>query len=212
MPGEKKWSIPPYRFLPREEIQVLRNCARDRVTDGDGASPSRILERIVIEIALGSGLRVAEIADLQCGDLALGKNSGSLVVRKGKGGKRRTVIVSSHLCRVLGKFLRWKVANKQSTGPSAPLLKSRVSGGALSTRALQKMFSRVLSAAQLGHHRFHDLRHTYGSHLLSASDNDLVFVRDQLGHYVAGSVMCRAAPLSSFGLIDDDAALGRRAR
>lgn len=182
MTREKKWSIPPSRFLRREEIQVLRNCARARLTEVDGGKPSRALEHIVIEIALGSGLRVAEIADLQCGDLALGKNSGSLLVRRGKGGKRRTVIVSAQLCRALGKFIRWKAVSKQSTDSQAPLLVSRVTGKTLSTRALQKMFGRVLAAARLGHHRFHDLRHTYGSHLLRASDNDLVFVRDQLGH------------------------------
>ena len=161
---------------------MLRNCARARLTEGDAPRPSRILEYIVIEIALGSGLRVAEIADLQCGDLVLGKFSGSLLVRRGKGGKRRTVIISGQLCRILKKFVRRKAVSNQSTDVQAPLLASRVAGKPLSTRALQKMFSRVLDAAKLGHYRFHDLRHTYGSHLLRASDNDLVFVRDQLGH------------------------------
>ena len=135
-----------------------------------------------MEIALGSGLRVAEIASLACGDLALGESSGSIAVRCGKGGKARSVIISRDLCRTLTRFLRWKQRAGFPVQIGSPLIAARKTGSFMSTRALQKMFSRLQAAAGLKPHRFHDLRHTYGSYLLQASGNDLVFVRDQLGH------------------------------
>lgn len=141
-----------------------------------------MLEHVVLETALDSGLRVFEIAALACGDISLGRNAGSICVREGKGGKQRAVIISARLCRTLERFLRWKRAVGDSTASNAPLIASRQTGGNISTRALQKMFSRLLTAAGVPHHRFHDLRHTYGSFLLRSSGNDLAFVRDQMGH------------------------------
>lgn len=141
-----------------------------------------MLEQAVLEIALGSGLRVAEIASLACGDLVLGRDSGVIVVRRGKGGKQRTVIISKKLCGMLERFLQWKKAKGHAVEIGSPLVSSGSPGRLMSTRALQKMFGRLLDAARVSHHRFHDLRHTYGSFLLRASDNDLVFVRDQMGH------------------------------
>lgn len=141
-----------------------------------------MLEHVVLEIALGSGLRVAEIASLACGDLSLGKNSGSLLVRCGKGGKERAVIISGRLCRLLEDFMAWKKSMGQARDGESPVITSGQAGRFMSTRALQKMFSRLLAAAGVSHHRFHDLRHTYGSYLLRASGNDLVFVKDQMGH------------------------------
>lgn len=136
----------------------------------------------MLEIALGSGLRVAEIASLACGDLALGENSGSIDVRCGKGGKARTVIIPGDLCRTLDRFLRWKRRAGYPVENESPLIAARRTDRFMSSRALQKMFSRLQAAAGINPHRFHDLRHTYGSYLLRASGNDLVFVRDQLGH------------------------------
>ena len=136
----------------------------------------------MLEVALGSGLRVAEIAGLNCGDISLGGSSGSIFVRCGKGGKQRMTIISAQLCRILKDFVRWKSTLGESTEPQSPLIASKLTGGHITTRALQKMFKRLLAAAGTGNHRFHDLRHTYGTFLLRASGNDLVFVRDQLGH------------------------------
>ncbi len=178
---EKKWVIAPARFLRQEELQRLRKCAKSRATEEKQKS-CRVVECVVLEVALGSGLRVAEIAGLDCGDLSLGLSSGTILVRQGKGGKRRTVIISGRLCRVLENFLRWKGARGEIVSSGSPLIASPQTAAQISTRALQKMFGRLLVASGIGHHRFHDLRHTYGSYLLRASGNDLVFVRNQMGH------------------------------
>lgn len=182
MRGGEKWGITPERILQREEIQALQRCATMRVREGQSHGRTHMLEHVVLEIALGSGLRVSEIVGLDCGHLSLGAQSGSIFVRNGKGGKQRTVIVSKRLCHLLGNFMRWKRTAGEPADKESPLVASKQTGGRISARALQKMFGRLLEAARVSHHRFHDLRHTYGSFLLRASDNDLVFVRDQMGH------------------------------
>lgn len=192
MAGEKKWRIAPSRFFRLEDLEVLVKCARRRRSESRKAS--RVLEHIVLEVALGSGLRVAEMAAISCGDVSLGKISGSIFVRRGKGGKSRLVIISGRLCRLVSEFLKWKVAKAESIDAEAPLFSSSHTGANLSTRALQKMFQRVVTAANVSHHRFHDLRHTYATFLLKASKNDLIFVRDQLGHadLATTAVYCHA--------------------
>jgi len=141
-----------------------------------------VLEYLAVEVGMGSGLRVSEIASLTCGDLSLGAAAGSIFVRLGKGGKPRQVIVSAKLCRVLESFLRWKKSRGESTESEAPLMVSSHTGRHYTTRALQKMFERVIKRAGVRRRRFHDMRHTYGSFLLKSSGNDLVFVKEQMGH------------------------------
>lgn len=153
-----------------------------RIREGQSYKRTRMLEHVVLEVALGSGLRVSEIVGLDCSHLSLGARSGSIFVKNGKGGKQRTVIVSGRLCQLLGSFMRWKRTAGEPADKESPLFASKQTGGRISARALQKMFGRLLDAAGIGHHRFHDLRHTYGTFLLRASDNDLVFVRNQMGH------------------------------
>ena len=192
MAGEKKWRIAPNRFLRREDLKVLVECAHRRRVESQKAS--RVLEHMVLEIALGSGLRVAEIVDINCGDMSLGKISGSIFVRHGKGDKSRLVIISGRLCRLINDFIGWKRARGESIEATAPLIQSSHTRSHLSTRALQKMFKRVVVAAKIAPHRFHDLRHTYATFLLKSSKNDLIFVRDQLGHadLATTAVYCHA--------------------
>ncbi|MFC1678724.1 tyrosine-type recombinase/integrase [Elusimicrobiota bacterium] len=178
----KKWVVAPNRFLRHEEIRALRTSAHRSVVQGHWEGRARVFEYISMEIAFGSGLRVAEIASLNCGDLSLGANAGVLFVRRGKGGKSRQVIISADLCRTLRRFLRWKIRRGESDQANAPLLLSSQTGAHLTTRALQKMFERVIGRSGIRRCRFHDMRHTYCSYLLKSSGNDLVFVKEQMGH------------------------------
>ena len=178
----KKWTVTPNRLFRHEEVRDLRMRAYRRVIEHHWKVRSRVMEHVAVEIGIGSGLRVFEIASLTCGDLSLGSAAGYLFVRRGKGGKPREVIISAKLCRVLERLIRWKKSNGESIEGEAALMVSSHTGGHYTTRALQKMFERVLRRAGIRQRRFHDMRHTYGSFLLKSSGNDLVFVKEQLGH------------------------------
>lgn len=136
----------------------------------------------MVELGLNSGLRVEEMANLKCSDLLIAERESSLIVQKGKGGKKRVVRISSEFKKDCLWFLRWKRKNGQDTSEDAFLLAS-IKGKQLTTRALQKAFKRCLSRAGLEKHfSIHCLRHTYGSFLYKASKYNLRLVQKQLGH------------------------------
>lgn len=135
----------------------------------------------LVELSLGCGLRVSELASLTCGDLALSVPS-AVVVRRGKGGKSRVVAVSSRVRAAAEEFLAWKQSRGEDVGPHAPLFRSCVTGRAMTTRALQNSFARSLRRAGVAHKGIHATRHTFASELYRSSGRNLRLVQRQLGH------------------------------
>jgi integrase/recombinase XerD len=149
-------------------------------------SPSNFTEQrdaFLAEFGLSTGLRVAEMADLACQDLQVEGEGRSVVVRCGKGKKRRVVRISGafrHRCLV---FLEAKRAADEPLLPDSPVFRSPATGLALTRRALQKAFKRTARKAGLSPvYSIHALRHTYGTQLCKASGNNLRLVQQQMGH------------------------------
>jgi integrase/recombinase XerD len=142
-----------------------------------------VRDYLLVALDLSTGLRVSEIAALRCGDLFLGCGMSSLIVRKGKGGKPRTVVLNREIRNHLLRYLRWKKDAGEPVTPEAPLLLSPRTGQAMTTRAIQKAFKRCATLAGLSpHYSIHSLRHTYACHLYKASKWNLRLVQKQLGH------------------------------
>ncbi len=137
-----------------------------------------------MNVALQSGLRVSEVNGLCFGDLFLGPRAPFLVVRSGKGGKGRRVKISRKLREALEWLSTWRITRGRPVDKSCPVVESpEVSGRGMSVRGLQNLFKRVVNRAGVRkRNNFHMARHTYATHLLRASKNNLVLVRDQLGH------------------------------
>jgi site-specific recombinase XerD len=178
----KNWNLPARRFLSEEDVRALRECAFKRVVSRRWRKRSAVHEWLVLEIALESGLRVSEIAALTCGDFEFAKTGGRLIVRRGKGGKRRAVWIGKGLVESARSYLAWKERQREPVSPEAPALLSKATGRAYTARALQKMFGRVAKQAGVQGHTFHHLRHTYATYLYRASGNNLRLVQKQLGH------------------------------
>jgi integrase/recombinase XerD len=136
-----------------------------------------------VDMALSTGLRVAEIANLKCKDIFLKDHFCALLVRNGKGGKKRLVRFNGAFKRHYEKFISWKQSIGEPTGLGDPLLLSSNTGGHMSTRALEKAFKRTAARAGLpSHYSIHYLRHTYACELYRASGYNLRLVQKQLGH------------------------------
>jgi site-specific recombinase XerD len=176
------WVLTENRFLTHDQVQALRTCARPKAEGPGWRRRSHVHEWITVEVALLAGLRVSEIAALQCGDVWPRPEGGSLIVRRGKGGKARLVKFGGELSQALRRYLAWKGRRSEPLGQRDPLILSAHTGRAMTTRALQKMFARVATRAGVSGHRFHDLRHTYASYLYRSSGNNLRLVQKQLGH------------------------------
>ncbi len=145
-------------------------------------------ERLIVLLGAHAGLRVADMADLQTGDLDLANRS--LRVRRGKGGKARTVTLSDTLLEALRGY--------------APRHDSSSLLGVGAARLWQIMRSLCArTGGEVGPVRslgVHSLRHSSGTRLYRET-GDLLLVRDHLGHasvvtserYAKGDERLRAA-------------------
>lgn len=177
------WTLTERAFLTPGEIEPLRASLLARAQSArPQAGRVAVLEWITAEIALQTGLRVSELAALAWGDLIEREGGGSVLVRRGKGGKSRLVKFGRDLTQSLARYRAWKRGRGEPTGPSDPLFLSPCRRAPLSKRAIQKMFARAQRLAGLAPRRFHALRHTYASQLYRASGHNLRMVQKQLGH------------------------------
>ena len=116
--------------------QLLRVCARRaRAEHGTGVKVWTN-RHLVAHLALNSGLRVSEIAALTLGDLILTDQEALLIVRYGKGGRKRDVYLDKKIARHLLHYIGLKQKQwNEPTDADAPLLCGR-GGGHYTTTAL----------------------------------------------------------------------------
>jgi integrase/recombinase XerD len=176
----RTWTITKDKFLTVDEVQKLYNTLADAK---DLAIQRRsffchIRDYFILRTLLESGLRVAELVALSVSDF----RSGSLIVRCGKGGKRRNVLLAKETQKMLAEFLKLKTkVLKEGAGDEDALFLSE-RGKAYTTRAIRKRvklwFAKCGFSPDLS---VHSCRHSYISHLI-AKTKDLVLARDNAGH------------------------------
>jgi site-specific recombinase XerD len=138
-------------------------------------------DRAIMELLLRTGLRIGELADLDAGDVRLTQRTGELVIRHGKGDRRRVVPLN----RAARAALRPWLTDGQGhpTAPArdrGPLWISRT-GEQLSVRSITKLVTNVMAAADVDE-TAHGLRHTLATRLVRDHGRDLALVADVLGH------------------------------
>lgn len=174
------WEPAPKKFLTQQETLQLLAVAKIRTGVWRHVT---IRDHFIVSIGLSTGLRVMEIAALKCGDLELETRMPYLVVKNGKGGKKRRVFFNGSFKKQCKEYLAWKQDIGESVEFDQPLLLSTRTGRHLTTRAIQKAFKRYAKKANLpSHYSIHCLRHTYACSLLKASNWNLRLVQKQLGH------------------------------
>jgi site-specific recombinase XerD len=170
------WVITPDKYLHEEQVKALRKVTEAAMLKAK-ANGRQIAVRdyTVIEVALGTGLRVSELSNLRVEDIQLGRGQNSLVVKKGKGNKTRVVVFSTRLKNIIQEYLDYR----KSEGPylfySARSEQILVSG-------LQKIFKNCARKAGFGGMSIHCLRHTFATRVYVASGYNLRLVQQQLGH------------------------------
>ena len=171
----KEWVLTPDRFLSKDELVALLRTAEERRTLGvSGKQRQPVKDWMIIRIALLTGLRASELADLKVVDCFVGYGRSDIVVRCGKNGKSRVVKISPDLKRDIRWFLRWK-AEQGELHPEAYLVKGHRREN-VSRVALWKRWKKLCPQ-----HRLHDARHTNATMLYEAT-TDLRLVQRQLGH------------------------------
>jgi site-specific recombinase XerD len=172
----KQWIITTEKYLDQAEIAQLRKVIEKAKLYAQSHGRQRgVRDHAIIELALGTGLRVSEISDLKVEDLHL-KREASLIVRSGKGGKMREVRFSSRLKDIIKDYLNYRDSTSEYafyTGHSDKM----------SVSALQQVFKKYAREAGLSEkYSIHACRHSYAVLLFAASGYNLKLVQHQLGH------------------------------
>jgi integrase/recombinase XerD len=188
------WVLDPGKFLGREEVNRLLETARKRAEAATArGNKVAIRDCFIVDLALSTGLRVMEIADLKCKDIFLRDRFCALLVRNGKGGKKRLVRFNGAFKQHYEEYILWKQNVGEPVGLSDPLFLSSNTKGHMTTRAIEKAFKRTAARAGLSsHYSIHCLRHTYACELYKASGYNLRLVQKQLGHSHIGTTQVYA--------------------
>jgi len=142
------------RFLTKDEIQTLL----------DNCSPKL---RAIVEVALNTGMRKGEIQRLRWDDVDY--LNEVITLNETKNGEKRYIPLNPNVRRAFNAIPRH---------PKSSLIFCNKRGQRFNFR---KAFSTALINSKIVDFRFHDLRHTFASHL-AMSGVDLNTIRELLGH------------------------------
>lgn len=172
-------------FMSQEQITRLKETCRTAAQKAkEEGRKIPVRDWAVLHVALDAGLRASEICDLKIGDLLVTQGQSSIIVRSGKGNKKRGVTIGRDLQQHLRRFVSWKESVGEQTGEDNYLFVSpRGKSNRMSRQAVYHLFKRWADKADLpSRFSIHSCRHSYASMLYKSSDYNLRLVQAQLGH------------------------------
>lgn len=140
------------RWLGRREVRELLKA----VERGGIAR-----DVVVVTILLHTGLRIQELCELDWSDISLRPRGGKLVVRSGKGERRREVPLNKDARESLRSL-----GYAEHAGTERPVFWGQ--RGPLTPRGVQNLFSKYTRRAGLDGVSPHSLRHTFCKQLINA--------------------------------------------
>jgi len=160
----------PPEFLTLSEKKMLLKEIRSR------SGFSGLRDRVMIEILLGTGIRIGELETLDTDDINL---DAKHIRVKAKGGVTQVKFLKTDLRILLKRYLKER-SRQSSSSLDALFLSSR--GTRLSLRQIANRIVYWISKAGIEKKITpHGLRHTFATHLYGAT-NDLLIVQRALGH------------------------------
>jgi integrase len=191
--AKEKRTEEPWTFATVAEQDAIVASARAHCADPENKRLANLPVDALLDFAMGSGLRAGEIVTLRLADARLDATNPHVIVRYGtvpnlptKTGKIREVPVFgralSGLTRWLASMPKWVEANPHK------LVFVGARGGFRSEDHVIRWddWKAILKGAGIARaFRFHDLRHTCASSLVSGAWGrvwSLLEVRDMLGH------------------------------
>jgi integrase/recombinase XerC len=146
--AEREQEKRPHWLTISEEHRLVRAIEKDVQHK---RRPVRDL--VIVTVLLRTGIRVGELAAAKWSDVNIQQKVGSLIIRRGKGAKRRTVPLDI-LCRdALTRLGYERYRNKE-----LPIIKGP--HGALTVRAIEGIILNLRWSAKLPELKCHTLRHT----------------------------------------------------
>jgi integrase/recombinase XerC len=142
----------------------------------DRTSPLARRDRVIFELFLGTGIRIAELVNLNIDDVDL---DGKHIRITGKGNVPQVKFLKTTLRTLLRDYLKDR---KKVTAPDCTAVFVSLRGTRLSARQIAQRLSIWLGKAGITKNITpHGLRHTFATHLY-ANTSDLLIVKRALGH------------------------------
>lgn len=163
------------RFLSEEQMRRLLEAPGRLLAEGAIDAFTAHRDLLLLELLYGGGLRVSELVALSFAQIEADSGAARIV---GKGRKERVCPLGEGAMALLRA---WREGMRAQSAPPDRVL-VRADGSPLSTREVQALLKRYLTAAGLPADASpHTLRHSYATHLLNAGA-DLRVVQELLGH------------------------------
>ena len=177
-----------------QEVDVFTIEETKAILDAARAEPINI--RLLIELALFTGMRRGEIVGLKWPDINFDKQCLSVKrsIYKPKGEKSiekepkshssfRTIAIPNCLCKTLAEYKAWQEQHSLSldTWQNLDYVFTNENGNVMNPQTPTKQFSHFLARHDIRHLKFHCLRHTSATILL-ANGCDIKTVSARLGH------------------------------
>lgn len=178
---EGTWLVTPDKFLGGDAVATLRSAMERQRVEGDANGDIRAVRNAaIVETLLGTGFRVSELCALKVGDLFLCPSNPQILVRRGKGGKRRLVPISTGLSIYLAKYIEWSRDAGLITNDDRALFGGR--DGHITRSAVHRIWKDALETAGLPiRWGVHATRHSYAVEVYRKT-RDLRLTQRLLGH------------------------------
>ena len=164
---------------PKHGKRLPENLDADRMAkllEIPGDSPIVDRDRAILELLYSSGLRLAELVDLNLGDV---DSSDATVRVTGKGNKDRIIPVGR---KALAALASWQKSRASMADPDEKALFVSNRGQRLSHRSVQARVTYWAKRQGIDSKVYpHLFRHSFATHLLESS-HDLRGVQELLGH------------------------------
>ncbi len=129
--------------------------------------------KTILMLIYSAGLRVGEAAVIKISDID--RDRGMICVRRAKGRKDRTTLLSEVFLHMLDSYCR-------IYSPVDWLFAGQDGRGHISIRSIQHVFAHACKKAGIQKHAtVHSLRHSFATHLLEQG-TDIRFIQELLGH------------------------------
>ena len=187
----RRLTFPKERY---QEVDVFTIEETKTILDAAKTEPINI--RLLIELALFTGMRRGEIVGLKWSDINFDKQCLSVKrsIYKPKGEKSiekepkshssfRTIAIPNCLCKTLREYKGWQEMHSLSldTWQNLDYIFTDDIGNVMNPQTPTKQFSHFLARHNIRHLKFHCLRHTSATILL-ANGCDIKTVSARLGH------------------------------
>jgi len=183
------------QLLATAKSKALQPTGKSKKGDLSPKEKIALRNHLLLEFLYYTGARVSEVARLTWKDIKANRHGLGQVTLFGKGGKTRTVLLSSSLYRDL-------LATRTSKNPEAAVFASRKGDRPLQTRQIRKIVNDIAAEAGLdGNVSPHWLRHSHASHSLDRGAPPQL-VQQTLGHQSLHTLTryAHARPSDSSGL------------